>query len=160
MKNNITVEFTVAVRLERARRFMEEYRRLARLVDDLDIRFWKRYIMRDCMRSGSIDTELSEERLRREYKSCVADLIEMQGQVYSALDNVTSTIGRELVLEHYVRDISIEELERKWDMPVEEIMRKIKKGLAEADIPERLQEKSTTDKDNQDVAAFGKVRSV
>ena len=137
MKDGNIISFTESRKAERVRNYFEEYRRLARLVDDLDIRFWKRFILRESMREKSIDRELSEDNLRREYRKCVADLVRRHSELYASLDTVVSTISRELILEYYVRDISLEMLEEKWGMPKDEIMAAIRTGLSEADVPER-----------------------
>ena len=78
MPRNITV-YRKYRNAAKARKLMEEYRRLARLVDDLDIRFWKGFAFRNQCRIRSMNAALAEESLRDEYKSCVSDLIILRG---------------------------------------------------------------------------------
>ena len=117
------------------RKLFEEYRNLARLVDDLDVRFWKRFVMRNYPRSCSIDTELSEENLRREYKSCVTDLLRLREETEEVLDSIASTVSRELILEHYVHDLSMEEIVVKWKLKDWQVSSLIQRGFMEAQLP-------------------------
>ena len=119
-------------KIAEARQFFEEYRKLARLVDDLDIRFWKRFILRNDRRYASIDNDIAEEMLRKEYKSCVADLIAMRCEVESALETVTDDMTRNLMREHFVRDLSIEEIAKKWEIEEWRVGEMIQAGLLEA----------------------------
>ena len=118
----------------RARKLFEDYRRLARLVDDLDIRFWKRFVLRNCYRCHSIDNDLAENRLRDEYKSCVSDLLILRGRVYAALDSVSSLSDRALITDHYIRDMSTAEIMDKWQLTERDVQSMIQRGLCEAII--------------------------
>ncbi len=124
-------------RMAEARAFFNEYRNLARLVDDLDIRFWKRYVLRDSLRCGSIDNDIAEETLRREYKTCVSDLIAMRSEVEDTLETVADTLVRNLMREHFIRDLSYEEIADKWRIKEHSVSELIQAGLAEAKVPER-----------------------
>lgn len=124
-------------KMAEARAFFNEYRNLARLADDLDIRFWKRFITRDSRRCGSIDNDIAEETLRREYKSCVSDLIAMRHEVEEALESITDTLISSLIREHFIRDLSQEEIAEKWQMKEYRVSELIQMGLAEAEVPER-----------------------
>ena len=119
-------------KMAEARQFFEEYRKLARLVDDLDIRFWKRFILRNDRRYASIDNDIAEEMLRKEYKSSVADLITMRREVESALETVTDDLTRNLMREHFIRDLSIEEIADKWEIEEWRVGEMIQAGLLEA----------------------------
>ncbi len=123
-------------RMAEARSFFDEYRDLARLVDDLDIRFWKRFILRDSRRYKSIDNELAQEMLRKEYRSCVSDLIALRQKVERALDTVSCDVARDLMREHFVHDLTVEEIARKWEIDECVVREMIQNGLAEADVPQ------------------------
>lgn len=120
----------------RARKLFEEYQRLARLVDDLDIRFWKRFILRDYARSHSIEDDLAEDNLREEYKSCTSDLMKLHGKVTSALETVTSPTDRAMITDFYLRDMSMGEMMEKWQLKEPEIYSMIQRGLMEAKLPD------------------------
>ena len=62
-------------KMAETRKFFDEYRNLARLVDDLDIRFWKMFVTRESRRAKSIDEAIAEKNIRREYQSCVEDKV-------------------------------------------------------------------------------------
>ena len=117
----------------RARKLFEDYRRLARLVDDLDIRFWKRFVLRNC---HSIDNDLEEDMLRDEYKSCVSDLLLLRTKINAALESVSSLSDRAIITDHYIRDMSIAEIMDKWGLKEHDVQSMIQHGLCEARIPD------------------------
>ena len=120
----------------RVRKLFEEYQRLARLVDDLDIRFWKRFILRDYTRSHSIEDELAEDNLREEYKNCTSDLMKLHCKVTSVLETVTSPASRALITDFYLRDMSMGEMKEKWQLKESELRSLIQRGLMEAQLPD------------------------
>lgn len=120
----------------RARKLFEEYRKLARLVDDLDIRFWKRFVLRNCYRCHSIENELAEDRLRDEYKSCVSDLMLLRARTNDVLDSISSLADRAVITDFYIRDMSIAEIMEKWDLKEREVQSMIQRGLMEANTPD------------------------
>ena len=121
---------------DRARKLFEDYRRLARLVDDLDIRFWKRFVLRNCCRCHSIDNDLAEDRLREEYKSCVSDLLLLHAKVNAALESVSSLADRALITDHYIRDMSIAKIMKKWELKERDVQAMIQRGLCDTSMPD------------------------
>lgn len=118
----------------RARKLMEEYRSLARLVDDLDIRFWKGFVFRNQCRIQSVDTTFAEESLRDEYKSCVSDLIILRGKVNKALDSISSMPEYAVIKDYYIRDMSMADITDKWRLKEAEILSMIQRGLMEMQV--------------------------
>ena len=123
-------------KMGKARSFFNEYQQMARLVDDLDTRFWKRFVTRDSRRVLSIDEALSEKTLRREYQGCVSDMLVLREKVNAALASVKSDICRDLMTEYFIHDLDYEEIAVKWRMDEADVCSLIQKGLLEAEIPE------------------------
>lgn len=144
-------------RIAEARRFYSEYANMARLVDDLDIRFWKRFALRDFRREDSIDKDLREDRLRIEYKDCVSDLIILRGKVEEALCSVRTGICHDLLKERYVRGLSQEAIADKWDLEETEVFEIIQQGLWETKVPEEYRTGSDDNMKTR-VYQFGKKK--
>ena len=139
------------------RQQFEEYRKLARLVDDLDIRFWKRFVLRN--RIKSIDHELAEDVLREEYKSCVADLMYLHRQITAALDSITSMADRAIISDYYIRDMPIPDIMEKWNLKEYEVHAMIQHGLMEVTTQEEIQGKINDQfQRNQAVSVSGEGR--
>lgn len=122
--------------IAKARGFYNEYANMARLVDDLDIRFWKRFALRDFQREDSIDKDLQEDKLRTEYKNCVSDLIILRNEVAEALCSVRTGICHDILKERYVHGLSQEAIAEKWDLDETEVFEIIQQGLWETKVPE------------------------
>lgn len=119
-----------------AKSFFDEYLNMARLVDDLDTRFWKRFVMKEYRRKDSVDRYLPEQELRKEYSKCVSDLVILRGKVEEALSTVKDNLCHDLIKDFYIRGLSYDEIADKWEMKSYEVARKIQEGLCKAVIPE------------------------
>ena len=113
-------------------KLFEEYRNMARLVDDLDIRFWKRFVTRDSRRVQSIDEAIAEKEIRREYQQCVTDMIVLRGRVNDAIMSVKNATCRDLLTEYYIHDLDYDEIAVKWKLKKCQVSSLIQKGLLEA----------------------------
>lgn len=132
----MTNEYSDYKKMAEVRKLFEEYRNMARLVDDLDTRFWKRFVMRDYRRVDGVDTALMESSLRKEYQNCVSDLVVLRGHIEEALSSVKDRLCHDLMKDYYVRDLSYDEIARKWEMKSYEVARKIQEGLLMVKLPE------------------------
>ncbi len=120
-----------------ARAFFTEYANLARLVDDLDIRFWKRFVTRGSMRQDSIDHSIDEDTLRKEYQSCVSDLIVMRKAVEAALESISDDLCRSIIRERYIHGMDEESIAEKWQLDEWKVYSLIQQGFVEAFLPEK-----------------------
>lgn len=138
---NTTVIYEKYRKINEGRAFFEEFRNMAELVDDLDTRFWKRFVLRDYRRKGSIDDMILEDNLRKAYRECVADLVAMRGEVEEAIASVQTYHYQDLIREHYIHGLTSEEIGEKWDIDPIQVSSDIAKGLAEMTIPETYLER-------------------
>lgn len=130
------MEYVNYKKMAAARMFFEEYRNMARLVDDLDTRFWKRFVMKDYRRKDSVDNAVSETALRKQYQNCVSDLVKLRSEVEEALASVRDRLCHDLMKDYFIRDMSYDEIADKWEMKSYEAARKIQEGLLMAKLPE------------------------
>lgn len=133
-------------RIEEAENFFNEYQNMARLVEDLDVRFWKRFVMKDFRRADAIDNTVGEDKIRKQYYKCVSDLVALRGEMDLALESITDGLCHDLVKDYYIRGMSFGEIEHKWNLEEPDVSLKIQKGLCEAEIPERYRKQKKNNK--------------
>lgn len=139
-----------------ARLFYTEFRNMAILVDDLDTRFWKRFVLRDYRRKDSIDEEISEDAIRRQYQNCVSDLVALRVEVEEALASVGTNICRALLKEYFVKGYTCEEIAEKWELPEGQVGDLIQQGLFETKVPEDYKERIRRERGADSVVKMNK----